>query len=410
VGVLIVVISVMKGFEIDFKKMVMGFEPHSVLTPLVTSEPEAETPTQYISNWRKVLEIVKKNPQTVNAAPYVEGMVFVESKNGQTPNAGYCLALPDKGAEALVDKLSKSFVGEGNRFDLSGDHVILNTATASAIGAQLNETVVIYASSNLKEVVRLIREAGDSEDEKKQAEAYQSIKGLILPMELKVVGIVDAATASERIYLPMHVGQEMFGLEDGVSGVGVELKQPLQASQFAQKMSDDPLINTGWYVSCWMDNHRERLAAIENERVMMYFVLSMILLVAAFSVMNTTITVTVQKRREIGIMTAMGARMGQIINIFVYQAVVTAMVGVILGVTAGGMVLYYRNDIRSFLASKFEVEIFAQNIYFLSEIPAHTEMVDIVIICSMTFLLCVLGALIPAVCAAWTQPAKALRD
>ena len=143
---------------------------------------------------------------------------------------------------------------------------------------------------------------------------------------------------------------------------------------------------------------------------MMWFVMSFVILVAAFSVMNTTITVTVQKRREIGILTALGSRISQIVGIFMSQALVVALLGTVLGYVGGMTVLWLRNDIREWVGKHLGRKIFDPAIYGLESLPAFTEPLDIVVICTVSVILCLAAAFLPAYFAARVDPAVALRD
>lgn len=410
VGVLMVVISVMKGFEVDFKKLVIGFEPHIILSqdepPMLP--PGVEAPEASRTNWREIVKRVKENPEVTSAAPFAAGIAFVE-KEGSAPQAVECFALPDRGAEPLVEKLSEHLHRDGGEFDLGGDTIILADRTADTIGAFVGDVVTIYSSNNLKELVSRMRAADELEDDKAKATAYEEIKELILPLDVEVAGIMRSETAGGRAYLPLHVGQELFGLGDRVSGIGVEVADAFVANEVADALEQNSL-GVDWFARTWMDMHRAKLAAVQNERTMMYFVLSFIVLVAAFSVMNTTITVTVQKRREIGILTALGSRVEQIVGIFVSQAAVVAVLGTILGLIGGSLVLAFRNQIREGLANLTGRDIFPADIYFLAEIPAHTETSDVVSICAVSIVLCLIAALLPAWFAARVDPAVALRD
>jgi lipoprotein-releasing system permease protein len=152
------------------------------------------------------------------------------------------------------------------------------------------------------------------------------------------------------------------------------------------------------------------LESVENQRTMMWFILLFIMLVAAICVMNTTITVTVKKRREIGILTALGTRAWQIIAIFVSQAGIVALFGVVAGLGGGFFFLSIRNWLRDQIAALTGRDIFPQDIYFLSSIPAHTNLADLFTICTTAVALCLLAALVPAWFAARVDPAVALRD
>jgi lipoprotein-releasing system permease protein len=148
---------------------------------------------------------------------------------------------------------------------------------------------------------------------------------------------------------------------------------------------------------------------MSNERFIMFFIIGIIGLVAAFAVMNTTITVTTQKRREIGVLAALGARQGQIIQIFVSQAAVVGVVGTLSGLGLSALVLRYRNDIRGLIAtlsggSSSDADL------FLSTIPAHIDPVFIAYTACGSVLLCLAAALPPAWLASRVDPAVALRD
>jgi len=156
--------------------------------------------------------------------------------------------------------------------------------------------------------------------------------------------------------------------------------------------------------------HGFMLQSVENQQSLMYFLLFFIMLVASICVMNTTITVTVQKRREIGILTALGSRAGQIIAIFLAQAGIVAVLGIITGLIGGMTVLHFRNDLRDLIAHLTGRDFFPQDIYFLSEIPSKIQPGDIGSICGIAVVLCLIAALIPAWFAAKVDPAVALRD
>ena len=141
----------------------------------------------------------------------------------------------------------------------------------------------------------------------------------------------------------------------------------------------------------------------------MFFLLMFIVLVAAFGIMNTLITVTVQKTREIGVMKALGAQTHQIIGVFLAQGMVVGVFGTITGLALGILTVQYRNEFRQWLAEVLGIEVFSPSVYQFSEIPAQIIPSDVAIICISAFLICSLAALIPAWFAARLDPVKALR-
>lgn len=415
VGVLIVVISVMKGFEIEFKKLLIGFEPHVLLVQDAPYQPvEGEPPPPPQSKWQDVLAKVQGLQGVVSATPFVSGMSFVKTKGDPVPIEVY--GMRAKGSEAMVAKLTKHFVpsreGESpSSFDLDIDSIVISDYLADQIGVRVGDTVEIYSPSNLKAAVA---NAEKAKDEKLTAEQREKLdedtRVLVTPLPVIVTGVLRGDETGGRGFIPLHVGQELFEMGGRVNGIGLEIQDAELARSFAGSLHEMNLLPYDWGTSTWMDRHQQRLSAIQNERVMMMFVLFFVVLVAAFSVMNTTITVTVQKRREIGILTSLGARVNQILGIFMSQALVVAILGTVLGYIGGKIFLFFRNDIRRFLADQMGVDIFPAGVYDLATIPAHTVPTDIAVICITSIILCLIGAFIPAFFAARVDPAVALRD
>jgi lipoprotein-releasing system permease protein len=211
------------------------------------------------------------------------------------------------------------------------------------------------------------------------------------------------------ILVPLEIGQDLYELGTDVHGLSVELDDPFIAD-IVNRESINEIIPTGWQSQTWIERNKQLFATIRNERGMMYFVLFFIILVAAFSTMNTMITVTVQKRHEIGVMKALGAKISQIVGVFIGQGLIVGFIGSISGLAAGSLVLYYRNAIRGILSKNLGVEIFPEEMYGVAEIPAQIIPSDITIICLGAFVLCTLAALPPAYMVARLDPAKALRD
>jgi lipoprotein-releasing system permease protein len=159
----------------------------------------------------------------------------------------------------------------------------------------------------------------------------------------------------------------------------------------------------------WIDLNKQLFDAIRMERNVMFFLLLFIILVAAFGIMNTLITVTVQKTREIGIMKALGAQTVQIIGVFMAQGVVVGIFGTLTGLITGITLVQYRNQVSDWLAATLGVEVFPRSVYQFSEIPAEVIPKDVAIICISAFVICSFAALIPAWFAARLDPVKALR-
>ncbi len=398
VGVLVFVMSVFSGWQREFRQMLIGFEPHAMVQPMNSRDNPAA------SQWREVRKALAAHPEVASAVPIAEGVVFVE--NESSLQGVRIIGMADEADNALLQKLKKH-LKEG-KFDLKGDSIVLSDKFAREIGAKIGDTLVVHAAESVDQFIQQVREIPEDTEEKKRAEALDNVT--VLSKDLTLVATLRADTAGLRGYVPLHIAQEFFNLDSNVSGIELELKDADNAEPILDAIYRSGGIPETWGWNTWVQEHGPMLESVENQRTMMWFILLFIMLVAAICVMNTTITVTVKKRREIGILTALGTRAWQIIAIFVSQAGIVALFGVVAGLGGGFFFLSIRNWLRDQIAALTGRDIFPQDIYFLSSIPAHTNLADLFTICTTAVALCLLAALVPAWFAARVDPAVALRD
>ena len=402
VGVLVFVMSVFSGWQREFRQMLIGFEPHAMVQPVSAHEGEPGGPKPV--DWRELRKTLAQRPEVVSAVPVAEGYVVVEN-TGNLQGVSI-IGMTDDKDNALLQKLTKHV--KAGKFDLQGDTIILSDKFAKEIGAKVGDTLVVHAADSVNQFIRQVREIPEDTEEKKRSEALDNVT--VLSKDLTLVATLRADTAGLRGYVPLHVAQEFFNLDSNVSGIELELKDPDDVERVMDKIYLSGVVPESWGYRTWIQEHGMMLESVENQRTMMWFILLFIMFVAAICVMNTTITVTVKKRREIGILTALGTRAWQIIAIFVSQAGIVALVGVLAGLAGGFFVLGIRNWLRDQIASLTGRDIFPQDIYFLSSIPAHTNLSDLLTICTTAVALCLMAALVPSWFAARVDPAVALRD
>lgn len=396
VGVLMMVVvrAVMLGFEVDFRETLMGSEPHVLIS-------RAEAAGDGAASWQEALEKMKSRPGVVSAAPYAGGVLYMAVEDLQT--GAQTLGLPPAEAGAVLAKLRPHLL-EGS-LDLPPGSIVISDYHARQLGVGLGREISVYAGRNVNTAVRQYSLANEEDSPEKKKAILAAIK--LNPRKLIVGGILRAETGGYTAYASLETGRQVFQLEKNVSGITLELADPENAAVFAKAAA---AAFPGWDFTLWTDAGEARLAAMRNEQTMMQFVLSIIALVAAFSVMNTTITVTTQKRREIGVMAALGARQGQIIQVFLLQAGVVGVLGTSLGLSGGLLVLWLRDDLRALLAAVTGGQIHAVEGVFLSSIPAFIQPWDVALTCLISVALCLLAGLIPAWFAARVEPAVALRD
>jgi len=245
--------------------------------------------------------------------------------------------------------------------------------------------------------------------EKMDAAVLKSVEEIVLPKEAEIIGVYQASqmALTPDIFMPLHLAQDLAGLGDKVQGIGVRLDDPYQAGLVAQQMMKD--LPLGWYPVTWIEELSDFSRLIEQQRVMMYFALSFIILVSAFSMTAVMFTVTIQKRREIGVMKALGAAPGQIVRVFVYQGMILGAAGSVIGIGLGLLVIRFREGIQGFLR-QFGFDPFPASFNGFDVLPAYVNAKEIAIIGVLAFLLCAGAAFLPAFFAARSDAARSLRN
>ena len=390
VMVLILVISVMTGFEQELQRKVIGFDAHLVVTN-----------GGLLEEWERDAEVVRGVTGVVAAAPFVQGPVLIQfQKRRLAPK----IRGVDPELEVKVTDLEKFIVA--GRLDLDGDKAVIGSELASILGAGVGDVITLYSPGNLDEVLAELERA---EMEGRSAEPTE-LRQMLMPQELEVTGIFESGRYfydSEFLIVPLHIGQEVYNLGAAVHGLSVKTTDPFSA--FVVKREINARLQPPTQSLTWVDLNRQLFDAIRMERQVMFFILMFIILVAAFGIMNTLITVTVQKTREIGILKAMGARTSQVVGIFLFQGMLVGVIGTVAGLLMGIWLVQYRNQVSWFLSSTFGIEVFPASVYQFHEIPAQIVPGDVVIICLSAFGICSLAALLPAWFAAKLEPVMALR-
>lgn len=255
----------------------------------------------------------------------------------------------------------------------------------------------------------MVRELNRTDPEKMDGETLKGIKQLVLPKEVRIIGIYQASmmAVTPDLFVPLPLAQSLAGLDDAVQGIALRLDDAYAAEEVAA--ASRGVLGPDWSMLTWGDQYQAFFALISQQRVMMYFALSFIVLVSAFSMMAVMFTVTIQKRREIGVMKALGAAPNQIVRVFLYQGMILGVMGAVLGVGLGRVVIHFRGPIQAALRT-MGFDPFAASLTGFGILPAHHNPTEQLIIGLMAFVLCSLAALVPAFFAARSDAAKSLRN
>ena len=266
-----------------------------------------------------------------------------------------------------------------------------------------------FTADTKAEIEKTIADLNATDREKMDAETLKNLKSVVLPKEAQVTGVYQASqmAVTPDLFIPLPLAQDLAGLGDSVQGIALRLDNPYNAETFAtdarQTLGED------WTLITWGQQYQAFFSLIEQQRGMMYFMLSFIVLISAFSMMAVMFTVTIQKRREIGVMKALGAAPGQIVRVFLYQGMILGTLGAILGVGLGRVVIHCRGSIQA-LFRTLGFDPFTSSFTGFDILPAHNDPFEQMIFAIMAFVLCSLAALVPAFFAARSDAAKSLRN
>ena len=386
VAVLIIVISVMSGFDHDLRDKILGFNAHLTVSQSGTT----------MKNYAAVEKVIAQNKNVRGVSPFVFGPVLVETA-GDTNHASLqdapMLRGIDPETEGKISNLPKDLV-EG-KFDLSGRGLIVGVDFASNLRLAVGDHLSIYSAREIKKM--------KAAHDKKQDEA-------ILPDDYEVRGIFDAGYYEYNarvVVTSLDNAQDLYDLDDSVHGLFVMLNDPYQAGLVKGQLNR--ALNGEYYVSTWMEQNSGILNALIVEKNVMFYLLFFIVLVAALCILSAQITFVVQKTREIGMLKALGASNLQISGIFLGQSGIIGVIGVASGLGLGMLALAYRNQFLHFMNHLTGFELFPASVYGFGELPAVIAPRDVAIICVSSFVICVLGGVLPAVRAGRLKPVEALR-
>jgi lipoprotein-releasing system permease protein len=286
------------------------------------------------------------------------------------------------------------------KFDLSGRGVLVGLDFANNLQLQVGDILSIYSIREIKKM-------------KQARDQHRDIA--ILPDDYEVRGIFDTGYYEYNarvIVTSLANAQDLYDLEDSVHGLFVKLNDPYQAELVKTQLEQtlNYKVNDGtFYAQSWMDDNSGILSALVVEKNVMFYLLFFIVLVAALCILSAQITFVIQKTREIGMLKALGATQLQISSIFLAQSAIIGVMGVAAGYGLGMLAVAYRNEFLHFMRRATGWELFPKSVYGFGELPALIMPNDVAIICISSFVICVLGGLLPAIRAGRLKPVEALR-
>ena len=386
VAVLIIVISVMSGFDHDLREKILGFNAH-----LTVSQPGTT-----MKNYQVVADKIVANKNVRGVSPFVFGPVLVETQGDTNRPAMFdapMLRGVDPATEGHVSRLPDDMIA--GKFDLSGRGMIVGVDFASNLHLQIGDHLSIYSARQIKKM--------KAAHDRKEDEA-------ILPDDYEVRGIFDAGYYEYNarvVVTSLDNAQDLYDLNDSVHGLFVVLNDAYQAAAVKAQLTN--ALGDDFAVTTWMEQSSGILNALIVEKNVMFYLLFFIVLVAALCILSAQITFVIQKTREIGMLKALGASRLQISGIFLVQSAIIGVIGVVSGYGLGMLAVTYRNEFLHFMRRATGWELFPASVYGFGDLPALITSSDVAIICLGSFVICILGGLLPAIRAGNLKPVEALR-
>ncbi len=382
VAVLIIVISVMSGFDRDLKEKIFGFQAH-----LTIANSDGGT----MSHYSLITEAIASNKNVIGVSPFIIGPLLVEiPKAGEQKSmAAPFLRGVDPRTEGRISNLPQSMVA--GKFDLSGRGVVVGCDFAAAQNLHVGDRISVYS---IRDLQRMQKSQG---------------KEGILPQDYEVRGIFDVGFYEYNlsfIVTSLENAQDLYDLEDAVHGLLVKLSDPMFAPRVREQLR--PALGERFGIRTWLEQS-PMLQSVLVEKQMMLYILFFIVLVAAFGITCTLITFIMMKTREIGLMKAVGATNRQVMTVFLLQSLIVSVAGVICGVALGMTSIHYRNEFLHLMRNWTGMELFPASIYGFYSLPALIIPGDIAIICGGSLIICLFAAALPAWHASRLNPVEALR-
>jgi lipoprotein-releasing system permease protein len=376
VAVLIVVLSVVNGFERELKDRLLAMSAHASI----------EHPGSRLEDWPAWVGLAEEAPEVAAAAPYIDGqglLVFSERLSGAEFRG------VDPALEARVSGVGSTVI-EGDLASLrAGEYnIVLGVELAGELQASLGDKVTLTLAEGIVTPAGVVPRT-----------RRFTVSGIFR------VGMYEFDRRLAFIHLAD--AQKLFRKDDDVSGIRLAVTDIFDAPRIVREVALAG--GGGVLVSDWTRRHINFFRSIQITKSILFVILLMVIAVAAFNIVSTLVMVVKEKQSDIAILRTVGATPGEILRIFITQGSVIGVVGTLAGMALGVLLSLNLEGIVQFMESVFGIKFLAADVYFISDLPADLRIPDVVRICLISLVLALLSTIYPAWRGARTLPAEALR-
>ena len=376
VATLIIVMSVMNGFRTELINRILGLNGHIGVFS-ATSEP--------LTDYNRVALKLAELPNVIAATPQVQGQVMASSARAQTGAVVRGVSWSDLAArKPLWDSLSQQAIAAFR----DDKHILIGETMAFRLGLKIGDKMTLLSASG-------------------RTTAFGSIpsKRTFTIGGLFKVGMHEYDNSF--IFMPLSEAQSFFHLPDAVSGIEVYSDAPLKIELLRRAIA----INLGgeYRQFDWQERNKSFLNALNVERNVMFIILTLIILVAAFNIVSSMIMLVRSKNADIAVLRSMGASSGMVMRVFLITGASIGVIGTFVGTILGLLFCWQIDAIKRFIERLSGAELFSAEIYYLSKLPAIIDPSEVLTVVVMAFVLSLVASLYPAWRASHIAPAEVLR-
>lgn len=376
VWALIVVLSVMNGFQKEVRTRILGVASHVQIISL----------DNRLRDWQSVAKLAARHPHVLAAAPFVQAQAMLSA--GQAVRGALVRGILPEQEEKVADLGSKMRMGRLEALKPGEFGVVLGADLARALALLPGDKVALVAPQGL------VTPAG----------VIPRLKQFTL-VGIFEAGIADADGGLALIHL--KDAQALYQLGANVSGVRLKLDDLFAAHDVARSLLGE--LPRDLYATDWTRTHANFFRAVDIEKRMMFIILGLIILVAAINIVSTLVLAVKDKQSDIAILRTLGARPGSIMQIFIVQGMLMGVIGTLVGVGVGVATALNIDVIVPAIESVFRTKFLSKDVYLIPELPSDLQWADVLSISLMALGLSFAATLYPSWSASRTNPAEALR-
>ena len=372
---LVVVLSVMNGFEAELRGRILSVVPHGYL----------DGPDRRLENWQQWSAEFGRWPAVKGLAPYIDGNAML-TRPGMA--RGVQLVAIDPQREAAVSSVSQQMVVGSFDALLPGSYgIIIGNILARTMGLAPGDTITVLLPKVTVTPVGV----------------FPRSKRFTVVGTFSVGSQLDGST----VFINLRDGQKLFQLDEAVTGLRVELDDMFAAARVLPQMAAKMPAHSK--AKLWSETQGSLFRAVKMEKTMISLLLLIIVAIAAFNIVSILTMMVTDKRSDIAVLRTMGASPLTITAIFMVQGITVGLVGIAVGIALGVPVALNVGDIVAWLESQSGAHVFNPQVYFISRIPSLLKWDDVLMIAGCGFVLSILATVYPARRAARIEPAEVLR-